>query len=110
MNTITHAHINQKADENNNLRVDNIEIFCEVSKNGQYLIAKSAMEYFVEDTETETKEWEEEVLLDEALQSFIRPIGKVSLIDGKVPVECSDGVWRVLVWIDEDGNGKCFIR
>jgi hypothetical protein len=109
MNTITHAHINQKADENNNLRVDNTEIFCEVSKNGEYLIAKSAKEYFVED-EPEFREWEEDVPLDEALESFIRPIGKVSLIDGKIPVECSDGIWRILVWFDKDGNGKCFIR
>lgn len=101
------AHINQLADHDNNLRVDNIEIFCEISKNGEYLIARSALEYTIEETETETIEGEEEVDLKESLHEWVRPINPPKLVKGAVAVLCNDNIWRPLVWI-ENGKGCCF--
>ena len=102
------AHVNQLADENDCLRVDNIEIQGKISKSGKFFIAKSAVEYTIEETETETIEGEETVELNSALQTWVYPIGKVKLIENVIPVLCSDKIWRPLVWVDENGIGRCF--
>jgi hypothetical protein len=101
------AHINQIADDSNCLRVDNTEIKGRISKNGKFFIAESAMEYTIE--ETETIEGEVSVPLMDALNDWMHPIGSVKLIDNMIPVQCSDKVWRPLVWV-ENGKGKTFIR
>jgi hypothetical protein len=104
------AHVNQIADDTNCLRVDNTEIKGRISKNGKFFIAESAVEYTIEEVENDTVEGEEIVPLFDALSEWLSPIGSVKLIDGMIPVLCSDKVWRPLVWVDENGHGKSFVR
>lgn len=107
---IKNAHINQIADETDCLRVDNIEIQGKISKDKKFFIAKSALEYTLEETETETIEGENPVELMEALNEWKHPIKSVSLINGLIPVQCSDKIWRPLIFKTEVGNYGGFMR
>lgn len=102
------AHINQLADENNCLRVDGIEIRCKVSKSGEFLIAKAATEYTIQETPEDTMELEEFVDLESAVRQWVTPINPPYLVNNTVAVLCNDKVWRPLVWKGKDGKGHCF--